>query len=93
MDFIKFTEHSRHPLAETLTGKTGMVVARETRDGVPWLVAEFLDYGTVCLPIMAFKEVTPEEVEAELVQEIHADGVVTPEEQSMWAKLKAFLFQ
>ena len=93
MDFIKFTEHSRHPLAETLAGKTGMVVARETRDGVPWLVAEFPDYGTVCLPIMAFEEVTPEEVEAAVEQEILADGVVTPEEQTMWTKLKSLLFQ
>jgi hypothetical protein len=35
----------------------GVVTARETRDGVAWLVVEFPGYGTVILPAADFDEV------------------------------------
>lgn len=34
----------------------GVVVARELRDSVPWLVVEFPGYGTVILPAAEFDE-------------------------------------
>lgn len=34
----------------------GVVVARELRDGEPWLVVEFPGYGTVILPAAEFDE-------------------------------------
>lgn len=39
-----------------LTLEPGVVVARELRDGVSWLVVEFPGYGTVILPAAEFDE-------------------------------------